>query len=119
MKKLIVTSVALVCLVFAQNAFAENPMNLSEEASGEAKGHNETGIEEFNQDNCPNAVLSWSIAAKKDPTHGEALYNLGLCYHKMSETDKATMYFKEAAKRAGDNSSILGSSLVNSYTSQD
>lgn len=64
-------------------------------------------IEYFNKENYTDAIASFEIALAEDENHPNILNNIGLCYAKMAQDDKAEEYYLKALS--------IDSNLVQTY----
>jgi len=113
MKKVIISLVAIMFFAIPQLALAQDPLALSEEVeSADAKSLHSTAMGHWDNGIYYECAKNFARAAKYDPDHGESLFNAALCKDKMGDHGAATMFFKEARKRANGNGDILGAQIL-------
>ncbi len=116
MKKILTLLVAVFILAAPMAALAsEGPMHLAAGASADAKGHNQEGIDHWNQGHYDVALKHFQAASKIDKSQGAAHFNEAICLDKLGKHGDATMHFKAAKKNAGGDKKILESPILNAH----
>jgi Flp pilus assembly protein TadD len=119
MKKLFGLAVIAISLMLASgNAWAQmgkaSPA-LKAAAGSQAEGHNNEGIDHYNQGHWDVAQKHFSEAAKADPQSAEAHYNLALALDKAGDHKSATEHFKMAFDLGKNNPEIQNSGILKAH----
>jgi|TARA_B110000495_G_C22853130_1_gene497447 tetratricopeptide (TPR) repeat protein len=117
MRNLLIILFILIFTFLSVPAFAgKGALKLPEGSNASAIEHNKKGIFNYVQGYYGDALKSFQLASKVDPSVGESHYNEALCLDKLGKHEDATKHFYKAREYAKGNSAILKSKILNAHS---
>jgi Flp pilus assembly protein TadD len=118
MKRLIgmaIVAGALLCGGPAWADMGQTAPALKTAAGSKAEGHNNMGVDHYNQGHFDDALKHFQEAVQADPKSAEAHYNLALALDKTGDHKKATEHFKKAHELGRNNPDIQNSGILKAH----